>query len=266
MYQLVIGRGNLAVDLVNALNKNGTLKPSYILNSVDGVNSFHSPPSVCWLALGCGSVNEVKDDFQRAIHSQLSELHRLYETTPRETKIVVFSSDFADAPGLSSYAWIKRTLENFASHLNQKEKRVTVIRVANLYGTHRIERTFPYKMFKNNRFKEEVFVPLNHCCPTPTDWLAKTLVDNIEQILGSNQTVLTCYPNGDMTYKQWTEMIFPDKKVKSVEWDNERPTHLIRKEDMSLRMIYGDCASLFLERWPMLSDKIQSSLQPLPSC
>jgi dTDP-4-dehydrorhamnose reductase len=66
-------------------------------------------------------------------------------------------------------------------------------------------------------------LPINLVCPTPTKWLAQTLVDNVDKVFAESYPITHLSPAGNLTVADWGRLILGDSKVKDGLLDPQRP-------------------------------------------
>lgn len=221
---LIIGNGNLGVDLKKELLAAG--KEAVLLSTGDG---FKWPddlkkiremnPKVIWITAGAGSVDQCATmvGFESALSTHVYLPVSMALAFP-EAKIVAFSSDYAadesdmHATGRSNprpkslYAASKVWMEQGFTFLSRPN--TCVVRVCNLYGDTFPERCLPAKLKKRYPTPQEVPLPQNLICPTPTWWVAKMLIKNANKLF-SEQGFLIHHlaPIGNCTVIQWARKI-----------------------------------------------------------
>lgn len=198
MLHTVIGGGNLGLDLFKELKTAGnavgllTRTNGWDFRCVDQL-----PPiagDVIWVCVGQGSIAEADKDRHEAeeiyVKAPMALLERLANP---EALVIFFSTDYAADEALpnradrfnpapkSLYAALRCTFERDLARLNRD--RTVVIRVGSLYGLHKPHRTLPGRLLANLGFAEgKIDLPLNMITPTPTRWLAATLVENFDSL------------------------------------------------------------------------------------
>lgn len=235
MRHIVLGAGNLGIDLVDSLRKkNGILDVNLLSKSggfdVTDPNQMHAMLTsgiydCIWYAVGFGSVAEAKESPNLA--------HLFYVKIPKvitqfannDAKLVFFSSDYAadenqpHRPDMinptpkSNYAFLKAQME--CELFQMARPNTAIIRVGSLYGISKPLQTFPGKIIKNfsadNHFKE---LPQNIVTPTPTLWVSHMLAENFESLF-SDRDVIThhCAPRGNVNIRDWGKMILDQSRI-----------------------------------------------------
>jgi dTDP-4-dehydrorhamnose reductase len=219
---LVLGAGNLGKALEEAINNKG--------DSVEllskSLNSFNYPidsvsfildlarPDIIWAPIGAGSVELAKKDFVPFCDLHIRLTAELLKATKKP--IIFFSTDYCasetlpDQPNRSCepkslYAHSKAMLEKLV--YESERKNVKVVRVSALYGKGKPDNCFPAKVKKRYPEPGRYTFPTNECTPTPTTWLAEFLVDNLDRVLSSHNSVVHCAPAGNTKYYQWAQKI-----------------------------------------------------------
>ncbi len=236
---VIIGKGNLGVDLHAVLNARG--HKAHIFTPSDGFTWPDSLPALLaltptyvWVTAGAGSVEAVKKDFVGAINTHLMFPVELVKDLPPGIKIGLFSSDYvADESDPSNphkitpkprslYAYTKIWMEQAIKALGRPN--VSVFRVSNLYGGHFPERTFPGKLKSRYPHPCEIVLPQNWVVPTWTKWVAEVLVDNLDKVFDDKTPLIHhAAPNGGCTVIQWGRRVVGEKyKLISKGFDNDR--------------------------------------------
>lgn len=234
---LIIGKGNLGLDLSAALLKQGNRV--YIVSKTTGFNyPFDNveslllyEPNYIWIAAGAGSVEAVKTSIVPSIDLSVRLISELLDKVPKNIKIITFSSDYAIEPeGVdemcthpqSIYALTKcwqEELVNLADATN-----VRVVRISNLYGKHFPENTFPGKVMKRYARGERNFcIPKNECLPTSTGALGVMLAENLDRMFDFPSKIVQLAPSGITTYAKWARIFLPKDALIEETIDLERP-------------------------------------------
>ncbi len=192
---IVIGKGNLGKDLEKALIASG--QEVTVVSLSDGFDYrtfqwYGHPPRCIWVAAGIGSIKECEANPTKALETHAIMPLELYKRFP-ETFFVFFSTDYcATEAGMwptfrSFYEITKHALErgfdamNYANH-NVLGTHGCVVRVGSLYGRHFPDKCLPYKLLSSVIEKGYASCVTNKITPTPTDWLAETLVKNFHRL------------------------------------------------------------------------------------
>lgn len=254
MKHLILGAGNLGKDLL--LELNGLPETSIsLLSKSRGVDCENleelkaylerEKPEMVWYCVGGGSVAEAKSEewevANRCFHLNCAVPQFLCENLDPETKLVLFSSDYAadeDRPDVpfsttarprSEYSRQKIHMERMVFRLDRP--RTTVVRVGSLYGFHKPERTFPGKIISHFGFNElKSKLPCNIVVPTPTRWVAGVLIRNLEKIcLDGEPSIEHLGPSGGVSVKDWARFVLTGLRWESAFdkrddfFDMERP-------------------------------------------
>lgn len=193
-----------------------------------------SKPDVVWCCVGFGGVAETSSDYTRAITAHVGLAVDCMMRFPEETKLVFFSSDHAanernpGNPKLHSmspkslFALSKLQLEEAFGFLNRPN--TTIVRLSSIYGGGRPSRTFPGRLIAQYAKPCEIPLPSNLCTPTPTDWLAETMLRRLDKLVGEEPKVVHLAPSGHVSYAQWGRLIMgPKFDVKERGLDESRP-------------------------------------------
>lgn len=253
MKHVIIGNGNLGQDFKNEIlsrNIKDTLIPEgpsvLMLSSSTGwkypvsiqpILDFN--PDHVWVTVGAGSVDQAKKDY-----TTFSDLHirlpaEMAQKLDPKVYLHLFSSDYVTAPTSSLYALSKFHMEQTLKLMNRP--RTYIYRVGSLYGKHKPETCFPYKLKQNYLKNKDIKLPLNRVCPTPTDWLAQVLY-NKSFYLDNEFKIIPVCPTGSTTVKAWGELIL-GVDISGNFFDENRPV------DFGLELPeYLPCPS-WLELW-----------------
>lgn len=236
---IVFGQGNLGIDLVERLKEQSesviVYKNKYPHEFTpelwEVLYDLTKNGATVWNTVGAGSINEAKQDFKKTLDAHVGLVVELIEKLPDNATLINFSSNYvADeewsvgnpnhrkARCESLYALSKKMMEEVV--ITHSKENVYALRVANLYGNHKPEKTFPFKIWEN-RDKIQTLPP-NYMCPTPTDWLARHCINTVLPNLNSEQKVYNLAPQGQITVKDFAEMI-AGKRYKWGHKDLERP-------------------------------------------
>ncbi len=229
MKHIILGAGNLGIDLELELNRKGHETQMFSRSTgwdhtKDALPAALRTADAVWCAIGFGSVRECKADFLGALESHVHLPMRLMERLPEETRLFLFSSDYvADFPPKSLYQCSKGAMEEAAIVINRP--RTGVIRVASLYGEHLPEKTFPGKLRRAYPEPCAVDLPDNSVTPTPTGWLAEMLVkyqDAFETHTGS--MIQSLAPEGPMHLMEFGALVLGEGyEFFNRGYDPERP-------------------------------------------
>ncbi len=243
---IIIGKGNLGLDLQSALDKAGH-DARLFTRSGNGANGWewpecapmflseHKDTECVWVAAGGASVSHCEDvwSLPEATESLFELPVGLALELPARIRLVLFSTDYAieevdPAPARhtqaprSIYAVIKIAMEQ--AIWSTRRPQTTIVRVGSLYGSHFPERTFPGKLAINNPHPGEVQVPRNFITPTPTWWIAEKMVASYEQLFGPFPRTEHLAPRKGCTLMEWAQAVLgPGYKVKSGPYDERRP-------------------------------------------
>jgi len=211
MRHVVIGNGNLGNALASDL-----LKQNHNVKVLSTSNGWKYPtnlqalydftPDHVWVTVGAGSVEQAKQNYLPFIDLHIRLPLELAQNLNKSVYLHTFSTDYAlDAPIKSLYALSKVTMEE-ALKLTARPN-TYIYRVGSLYGTHKPHKCFPYKIKKNSLKNEEVYLPVNCVTPTPTDWLAKILIENLEYLPENDSDLYNVAPQDNCTIWEWGKLI-----------------------------------------------------------
>lgn len=247
---VIIGKGNLGIDLQQALDKVG--HDARLLTASDGFEwpeswpAFHHAPykevECVWVAAGKGSVESAMDphDMEDMLKTHFLLPVGLATTLPKHVRLGVFSTDYVADEGDAKYP-MKHTAKPRSVYAAMKigmEKAIyatkrpltTIFRVGSLYGGHFPERTFPGKVAARHPNPGEVTLPQNWVTPTPSWWVAEKLAEQAKNVQGDllfqTRGPLTHHiaPAGGCTVLQWARAILGDRYTfKSRGFDDSRP-------------------------------------------
>lgn len=223
MKHIILGSGNLGMDLFHelGLNKNNrtaiysrstemkaTVEGGKLKGDVNEYDIANSKPDVVWCTFGnggpCNNPMHSIEQFELLHNFPLRLAKALQEFSPH-TKLVLFSTHYLNEKGSaekSLYAMAKRSMEmSMASFKN-----VITYRVGSLYGVHKPATTLPGKIYSKFLDGQTTFLAsLNMVTPTPTEWLAKVLVE--QESWMQDHSVMSIGPSGYMTIHQWINEI-----------------------------------------------------------
>ena len=239
---LIIGGGNLGIDLHLALTNAGYEADIYTAKSGFGYpkNTVRELPlelaKWVWVTVGAGSVGEAKKSFLPFIDLHLRLIADLRENLTPDVNLVCFSSDYAVGEPQSLYALSKKMMEDYVNKLPLKN--TWVVRVGSLYGTHKPDTCFPSKIRRNFESNPlPITLPSNKVQPTPTAWVAQTLVksfaviDRLKSVFNKNLNMSPC---DNITLSQWANLAIPEGKFIEGNLDIERPTASLIGNDFIL--------------------------------
>lgn len=234
---VIIGKGNLGIDLKLALTKAG--HRAVIFTKSSGFEWPESEPAIrelkpshIWITAGFGSVGECSADFAGALATHVAlpmDIARVF-TCP----VGVFSTDYVadpeylDQPGCyiekprSFYAHSKLMMERGLERMDRPY--ITVFRVGSLYGSYFPQKTFPGRLKINHPLPTQLNLPDNIVVPTPTSWVAERIVSNLHSIFIPEFKVHHVAPKGGCSTRDWGKLILgPDYQVYSSGLDPLRP-------------------------------------------
>jgi dTDP-4-dehydrorhamnose reductase len=216
---VIIGRGNLGIDLAQALSEKG--HEARILTRSDGFDWRLDIPKLTqadfvWIAAGFGSVEQTKRDPQGAFDTHVLMPVGIASAARPETRVIAFSSDYAAdeeapwSPGSTNtkprsiYAVTKISMELALRALGRKN--TFSVRVCSLYGDSFPSHTFPGRIL--SRYPNPGIVPLpqNRTTPTPTKWVADVLSRHLESFDGEYRTY-HCAPMGMISVAEWGRIV-----------------------------------------------------------
>lgn len=252
MKHLIIGAGNLGIDLKNEIIRQKGDRRSVDLVSlstgfdVRDLNSLsfkiqEQDFDYIWYTVGQGSVLQAKENIEDAKTIYGRACRQILLTAPASSKLIFFSTDYVadeDEPGnpkkitesyLSDYAYVRAKSEEVMLSIDRVNS--TIIRLGSLFGTHKPLNTFPGRLLKNFGTDVDVRVrlPQNLVTPTPTLWLASVLVTHID--LAFSPTGMTrhhCAPIGNVSCLDWGKFVLagirePSAFSSDIFYDEERP-------------------------------------------
>lgn len=188
---IIIGKGNLGVDLKIALMAAGQKSVIYTKSSGftwrncrEEILRFE--PTHIWITAGFGSVEACEKDLVGAVETHVNLPLEIARDAPETVRVGIFSTDYAASeshPGnpnhrvqrpRSFYALTKMWMEDATALLSRGN--MSVFRVCSLYGEFYPEKTFPGKI----AIYRPDALPTNIVVPTPTWWIAQTLVHYLD--------------------------------------------------------------------------------------
>lgn len=254
MKHLILGAGNLGLDLKQSLELN-TISEVHLISKSNGYEIGNAKvleevlnridPDVVWYCVGGGSVEEAKQGHPLSENSWRFNLNvptLLNELVKPNVKLIVFSSDYVADEKQPKSTFVRGKIRSVYARLKSlMEQKIiysgrpgtSIIRVGSLYGRHKPEKTFPGKVL--NRFAEGSDVlkfPVNMVVPTPTEWLANTLVARMEELFYNSKhcpAIEHCAPSGGVSVKDWAKFVLrgyrgDDAFSKATDfYDEERP-------------------------------------------
>jgi dTDP-4-dehydrorhamnose reductase len=236
MKSVIIGRGNLGLDLAQALTIVG--HNVEILSRSTGYNWRTGHPSLkdadyVWVTAGHGSVDAAANDPEGCFDTHMHMPLKLAMTLPQDTRLICFSSDYAASesqpwsPGMTNvaprslYATSKIAMELGLKSLGRKN--TFCVRVGSLYGSHYPERCFPGRILQRFPKPCKVMMPMNRTSPTPTPWIANVLSRHLYMFQGDFR-VFHCGPKGMVSVVTWAKIVLGDQyEIESKGFDQTRP-------------------------------------------
>jgi dTDP-4-dehydrorhamnose reductase len=245
MKHLIIGNGNLGIDLLQKLSKNNEQ-----VDMVSRSTGFEYPTNkitepmlekydVIWNAVGAGSINEVKENPQRGIDLHVNLVQALAERKSKHTVLINFSTDYVaceDNPTFNTsvvetprslYAETKKIMESRVKSFPEFEiEKVYAVRIGSLYGKHKPD--FRNRLLASylSKGQDTIMLPQNSVSPTPTKWLAEKLVDRFSDLLDCKYPIQHLSPLGTTTVAGWGRLILGDKAtVLAGDLFDNRPHH-----------------------------------------
>lgn len=232
---LVLGTGNLGLDLAYALRtsamkpvvlgrSNSSLHAYFDFNGVDGETAARDgklgltirdlqdlKPDVIWCTIGAGGPGS--QTLTKQLHAHLTLPALLAGWAP---KLVLFSTAYLnnDIGGwYSDYALTKHMMELTM----QKRENVRCFRVGSLYGNHYPLKCLPGKILSASREGRLNRAAFNKITPTPTQWLAESLVQGkVWERFREVPPHFNWAPSGSCSVKTWMEMILWDLEGKQM--------------------------------------------------
>jgi hypothetical protein len=224
---VVVGGGNLGCDITKYGMSNNLGDFKLLTTS----NDFKYPTSIepildefpdhVWVAVGAGSVEGAKKNFAPYADLHIRLVMELAQKLPKSTWLHTFSTNYVNHQSL--YALSKKAMEDLLQVLDRLKTRT--YQVQSLYGWHKPLKTFPFKIIKNYPHPGKITLPANMVTPTPTPWLAKVLLENLEIITENPKYQKHCLtPVGSVTTYAWAQLVLGDNyEVLPGEIDPERP-------------------------------------------
>lgn len=229
MLHIIIGKGNLGLDIYQVAKENG--HDAVMMSRSEGFYSPHSikkiidlNPEYVWYCAGSGSIDETNKNPREAIETNVIIPMELMSLLPKNIALCLFSSDYAyTATPNSTYALTKQCLERYA--LLVKRPKTSVIRVTSLYGNHFPKKCLAGRLLENlSGFGEKIALPSNKIKPTPTRWIANNLICNLDKVFRDDVAIHNLVPRGDISVCDFAKMILPKTKIiASSGYDTRRP-------------------------------------------
>lgn len=237
---LILGAGNLGLDLAQAASDRATLGHSYLLDGKWRLGEGSLPEliegyDVIWCCIGGGSIDYAMREPVKAYESLVMIPQALMDIAQPKQRLVFFSSDYCASPYApgdhkdrqmrprTKYEALKLELEDRARRSSRPL--VRVVRVSNLYGFHRPHLTLPGKIKALPARRDAESFPTNLICPTPTPWLAGFLLDHLDQLFLAPGVVHHCAPSGSISVISFAQLIRgPEYRVKPRGQDRLRPS------------------------------------------
>lgn len=263
MNHIIVGKGNVGVELFQAIKKAG--ESARILTRSEG---FEFPtdlphmhqlnPDYIWITAGAGSVESAKLNFKEHLRTHVMLPKIIMEEFKPEVKVCIFSSDYAadeeqpSNPELfntkprSLYALGKTTMEQMVKLSGRPN--TSVVRIGSVYGAQFYDKTLPGKLHKRFPTPCQLDLPMNRVTPTPASWIAEMLMKHKEKLFTDKPTLHHLAPSGSVSMYNWGQKILgEDYKVHSKGFDNERP--LCSNLMCTLEQNVPDWSELWQGRW-----------------
>ena len=240
----IIGAGNLGLDLFAVLKSAG-----FEVQMFTASRGFRYPtslqklvdyfPDVVWDAVGAGSVKEAKENYSRFIDLHVRLPIELVQELPDRCRLITFSTDYVareEYPGdpkqsvvipRSLYAQSKLFMEQ--SLLALSRPKTHIFRIGSLYGSRKPRKCFPHKIKEAYPEPCQVVLPANVVAPTPTAWVAKSLVGrlysaNLPADADRFGPIHHIGPANGCTIAEWASLILgAGYDVKAEGFDDSRP-------------------------------------------
>lgn len=239
---VVIGKGKLGVALTETLmRKNQEVRmfsqsTGYFYPNPTGIKPIlDASPDYVWCCVGAGSVEECRNNYERALLLHVALPAKLLRNCAPKTKVILFSTDYVADENeswnpksysvrfKSEYALSKFTMENQFYWENRKNS--ACIRIGNLYSVRYFpEKCFPMKAIINAQGKNVLYFPENEVTPTPVEWLAEYLVENLNELTAFGPVVHHVAPDHSVSILNWAKHFIPEKiQILSSGLDPYRP-------------------------------------------
>jgi hypothetical protein len=206
---VVLGAGNLGCSLTEELMVKGI--PVTLFSTA--VNDWKYPkpltrifelnPSHIWMCVGSDHLSKVSSyDITMRLPLELIEYS--------DDKAHLHFFSYLDPLTHSQYC-VKRSAETIFPdmHKTNPSKKVSVHWLSHIYGTYKPKKCLPYQISKDLFKLENVEYP-RPIIPTPTDWIAKTLIDEHLDYNSNNwSNIIT--PSGDIEIRAFYEQIRDQK-------------------------------------------------------
>jgi len=242
---VIIGAGNLGASLAISLSdKNPSMYDRKILEIFPQFlrHLRQDPPDFLWWCIGGGYKRNLDEELSRRLSVEMP-LELLDQVSPSTSLAFFSSADCVDSsypedprkrnnsPARTVFAKYKGQLEGII--MSRRRPRTAVVRVSEIYGTHRPLDTFPGRLLSTAWPDQPLIFPSNEITPTPSDWLAEVLVKCLSEGLFSEEgeTFHHAAPWGSVSTLQWAKMIFDSTKpnkarvsfIERVCWNDKRP-------------------------------------------
>lgn len=236
MKHVVIGRGNLGLDLIQALSEAG--HDARLFTASGGWDWRKDKEQLLdadfvWVAAGFGSVEHANRDPLGAFDTHVVMPIEIAKILKPETRLICFSSDYAAdetapwSPGSTNknprsvYAVTKISMELALKSIHRKH--TFAVRIGSLYGEHFIAKTFPGRLLERYPNPCHITLPMNRTTPTATKWIADVMTRHLGNLSGDFR-VFHCAPVGMTPVWQWGKIILGEGyKVDSHGFDQNRP-------------------------------------------
>lgn len=212
MKHTIIGTGNLGHDLLTKISAHKRDDVTVCKHRFNGMardqdciaELVSTEPDVIWCTVGAGGPSKDPSAFVRQLQSHvILPWQLMHAFRGKKTKLVLFSTHYLnqDPYGLcSEYARTKQIMEEVCA-----DRHVVIVRVGSLYGMHRPENTLPGKIVRRALAGEPISGVLNTVSPTPTAWLAKSLVEDRAWDLPTG--IYTAGPGDGCRVSDWVRVI-----------------------------------------------------------
>lgn len=250
MNHLIIGAGNLGIDLMRTLGGDANNFVSLVSES----NGFDVRDNSArarillsrhwdyvWYCVGFGSLREAEENPLRAWDIHCGIPLAISSNLGLGQKLVLFSTDYiADPDNMqnpdrtileprSKYEELKIRTESSLTLMNTPNR--AIVRIGSLYGFHKPKNTFPGKIISSILSGRPLTLVRNEVTPTPTKWLAHVLVENLEKLHSSEGTIVhNCAPSGSVSIRDWVAYIVTNHWLKNkvsieldTQFDHKRP-------------------------------------------
>lgn len=247
MKHLILGNGNLALELHTSLENQGfetlLLPFEELKNWGDASRLDFTDIGVVWSAIG-GTHWHARSNKDLSFQLNVALPRYLLEHAPRDVRMVFFSTLEVAHPEMptkphwrtpepqSPWASMKLALESAVVSLNRPW--TSYVRLGTLYGDRRPEVTFPGRLLRSALPDDALLsIPHNEIVPTPAHWAAMMLVKSMTRNLW-NPGTYTCHhlaPMGSISAFDLAKIILGTRRDRSgwlekVTWDHTRPRRL----------------------------------------